>query len=170
MKTTLGVPRRGGAKAAPRIVAGGGLPERDREIQDAIARRAYEIFEQRGREHGRHEDDWLRAEAELLQPVAMEIEDTGLSLAVRAELRGFTPGEVELGVEARRVCVFAAHASASVKRKGAIVGAGGCATRLFRTAELPCEVDVTGAAVTVRDGRLELILPKAGVREARRAS
>ena len=169
MKTTVGASRRSGAKVPPRIVAGGGLPERGREIQDAIARRAYDIFEQRGREHGRHEDDWLRAEAELLQPGALEIEDTGLSLAVRSEVRGFAPGEIELGVELRRVSLFAAHAAARVNRKGAIVQAGGCATRIFRTAELPCEVDARGAAVTVRDGRLELILPKASVRETRRA-
>jgi len=32
---------------------------------DEIARRAYEIFEQRGREHGHDLDDWLRAEREL---------------------------------------------------------------------------------------------------------
>jgi hypothetical protein len=33
---------------------------------DAIARRAHELFVERGGEHGSHEDDWLRAEAELL--------------------------------------------------------------------------------------------------------
>jgi hypothetical protein len=32
---------------------------------DAIARRAHELFVERNGEHGSHEDDWLRAEAEL---------------------------------------------------------------------------------------------------------
>jgi hypothetical protein len=32
---------------------------------DAVAIRAYEIFERRGREPGRDVDDWLRAEQEL---------------------------------------------------------------------------------------------------------
>jgi hypothetical protein len=32
---------------------------------DAIARRAHELFVERGGEDGYHEDDWLRAEAEL---------------------------------------------------------------------------------------------------------
>ena len=32
---------------------------------DAIALRAYELFEERGREPGRDVDDWLRAEREL---------------------------------------------------------------------------------------------------------
>jgi hypothetical protein len=34
---------------------------------DAIARRAYGLYEGRGREHGRDLDDWLRAERELLK-------------------------------------------------------------------------------------------------------
>lgn len=33
--------------------------------QEDIARRAYEIHQQRGGAHGSHEDDWHRAEAEL---------------------------------------------------------------------------------------------------------
>jgi hypothetical protein len=32
---------------------------------DAIARRAHELFVERGGEHGFHDDDWIRAEAEL---------------------------------------------------------------------------------------------------------
>ena len=32
---------------------------------EAISRRAYELFEERGREGGRALDDWLRAEHEL---------------------------------------------------------------------------------------------------------
>lgn len=37
------------------------------EIRDVIRRRAYELFEQRGCGHGCDFDDWLRAEAEVLE-------------------------------------------------------------------------------------------------------
>ena len=37
------------------------------EVQLAIARRAYELFEARGREHGHDWEDWFRAESELLR-------------------------------------------------------------------------------------------------------
>ncbi len=33
--------------------------------REAVARRAYELFESRGYEHGRDEDDWLAAEEEF---------------------------------------------------------------------------------------------------------
>lgn len=32
---------------------------------DEVRRRAYELWEQRGREDGKHEDDWYRAEKEV---------------------------------------------------------------------------------------------------------
>jgi DUF2934 family protein len=35
--------------------------------QDMIRARAYELYENRGRESGQDEQDWLRAEQEILQ-------------------------------------------------------------------------------------------------------
>jgi len=37
----------------------------DPNLEEEIRRRAYVLYEQRGREDGRDLDDWLRAEAEL---------------------------------------------------------------------------------------------------------
>jgi len=37
------------------------------ELQDQVRRRAYELYEQRGREDGHNLDDWLQAESEVLQ-------------------------------------------------------------------------------------------------------
>ena len=36
------------------------------ELQEQIRRRAYDIYEQRGREDGHDLEDWLQAESELL--------------------------------------------------------------------------------------------------------
>jgi len=41
-------------------------PRRD-PLTEAIARRAYELFLERGGEDGHDVDDWLRAERELLE-------------------------------------------------------------------------------------------------------
>lgn len=38
----------------------------DQRIQEEIRIRAYELFEQRGRLEGFHDEDWARAEAEIL--------------------------------------------------------------------------------------------------------
>jgi hypothetical protein len=34
-------------------------------LEEEIRRRAYELFQERGGDHGRHHEDWLRAEAEV---------------------------------------------------------------------------------------------------------
>jgi hypothetical protein len=35
------------------------------DLREQISRRAYELYERRGREHGHEVEDWLQAEAEL---------------------------------------------------------------------------------------------------------
>ena len=37
------------------------------ELQDHIRARAFQLYEQRGRDEGHHLDDWLQAEAEVSQ-------------------------------------------------------------------------------------------------------
>jgi hypothetical protein len=49
----------------PRAAEISGRPPRPAPTREQIAQRAYELFLARGGEHGRHEDDWLRAEQEL---------------------------------------------------------------------------------------------------------
>ena len=39
----------------------------DTESQEMIRARAYELYESRGRENGQDEEDWLRAEQEILK-------------------------------------------------------------------------------------------------------
>jgi hypothetical protein len=41
-------------------------PAQPNEIEESIRRRAYELYEQRGRIEGFALDDWLQAEAEIL--------------------------------------------------------------------------------------------------------
>ena len=47
------------------------MVQRQEVLRDGIARRAYEIYVQRGGEHGKDVEDWVRAEKELSdEPVA----------------------------------------------------------------------------------------------------
>ena len=41
------------------------MVERQEVLRDGIARRAYEIYVQRGGENGKDVEDWLRAEKEM---------------------------------------------------------------------------------------------------------
>jgi hypothetical protein len=39
------------------------------ELLEQIRLRAYQLFEQRGRDEGHHLEDWLQAEAEVIQRI-----------------------------------------------------------------------------------------------------
>ena len=44
----------------------------DRKLHEMIARRAYDLFEKRGREEGHECEDWLEAERQLLVDLESE--------------------------------------------------------------------------------------------------
>ena len=60
-ETTQAVPENGGVQTLQVPSNGGqrGVPD------DQVRRRAYELWEQRGRQHGKDADDWFRAESEV---------------------------------------------------------------------------------------------------------
>jgi len=43
------------------------------DLQEQTRRRAYELYEQRGRAEGHEIDDWLQAESELIQVTSNKI-------------------------------------------------------------------------------------------------
>lgn len=53
------------AGAAATAVTGGALPADPQDLHDAIARRAYEIYEANGRPEGRDAEHWAQAEREI---------------------------------------------------------------------------------------------------------
>ena len=70
-----------------------------------IARRAFEIFESRGRAHGNDREDWFLAESELLTPVKVHLSESGEQLTARAEVPGFNSQEIKVSVEPHRLSI-----------------------------------------------------------------
>jgi hypothetical protein len=67
-KTTAKKTTKRPSSRPPRISANGANGEMNVELsptREQIAQRAFELFLARGGEHGRHEEDWLRAEREI---------------------------------------------------------------------------------------------------------
>ena len=91
--------------------------ERTRHISDAIARRAYELFEARGFEHGHDKEDWFQAESELLTPVPAEVSPINGGLTIRAEFPGFAHKDVEVHVGPKRLILYAKQRESSEQKK-----------------------------------------------------
>jgi len=130
------------------------------ELHHAIARRAFEIFEGKGRWPGRELDDWLRAESELLHPMHLELMESDNHVTVRAEVPGFSAKELEINVEPRRLTISGKRETKDEAKKGSTVYSELCAGEILRVVDLPTEVDISNAAATLKDGILNIKMTK----------
>jgi HSP20 family protein len=130
-------------------------------IYDAVARRAFEIFEGNGRWNGHDIDDWLEAESEIIHPMHLEISETNNSLTVKAEVPGFTAKELDVQVESYRLTISGKHESKEESSRETTIYSERCAKEVFRSIGLPAAVDATKVNATLKDGVLTVELPKA---------
>ena len=127
---------------------------------NTIARRAYEIFEANGRAFGRDLEHWFRAERELLHPVLVNVTETDGSFEMKAEVPGFNEKEIEIGVEPRRLTITGKREAKKEEKKGKTVWAESCCDQILRTVDLPADIETDNVTATLRNGVLELTLPK----------
>jgi HSP20 family protein len=149
------------APAPLKLVEPKTLFDRINQMHQAIARRAFEFFEGDGGLFGRDWEHWFRAESELLHPVHVNINESDDMLAVQAEVPGFSPNELEINIEARRLTISGKKESREERKKGKTIYQERCSNEILRVVDLPAEVDAKKATATLKNGILELTLPKA---------
>lgn len=123
-------------------------------ISEAIAHRAYELFERDGRKDGHDRQNWYRAESQLLQSVPFEIGETDYSIIVRAYIRRFSDKQVEVRVGSHRLVIsgkdrISDHRSRDVRP-----------TEICSVLDLRVEVEPSKVTATFIRGGLEITLPK----------
>jgi len=136
------------------------LIDRANQMSQAIARRAFELFEQDGFPHGRDLDHWFKAESELLHPVPISINESENALTVQAEAPGFRAVDLQVGVEPRRVTISGKREVKEEQKKGKAIYREQSSSEIFRVITLPTEVDTSKATATLNNGVIELNLPK----------
>ena len=137
------------------------VTERINRIYEAIARRAYELFESEGRNDGNDVRHWLEAEKEFLRPMDVHVEETGEEFVVHAEVPGFTATDLEVHVEPRRVTITGKRELKQETKEGEALYAEQSTNEIFRAIELPSEVNATGVSATLKDGVMDIQIPKA---------
>lgn len=135
--------------------------ERANEMFNTIARRAYEIFDTNGHPFGRDLEHWFQAEKELLHPVHMDVSETGEAFEVKAEVPGFSEKELQINVEARRLAISGKRESKKEEKKGKTICSETCSDQIMRVVDLPADVETDKVTATLKNGVLELHLPKA---------
>ena len=164
MKKESGEIQRKSPTRLPKIVTAEEIFDRMQQVLEIVSKRAYEIFESNGGGIGRDLADWFNAESELLHPVHLNVVETRGGLQVQAEVPGFTADEIEVAVEPRRLTITGKRESKSEK-KGETVYTDRCSNRFLRVVDLPAEVDAKKVKATLKNGILELAMPKAAPAE-----
>ena len=137
------------------------LFDRADEVFDAISRRAYEIFEGKGYTAGGAIGDWFQAEKELLHPVHINVTESDDALDIKAEVPGFNEKELEISVEPRRLMISGKRETSKEEKKGKTVYSETCANQVMRLIDLPAEVETEKVTAALKNGVLEVKLPKA---------
>jgi HSP20 family protein len=144
-----------------RVVEPQTMFERMSRMHDEIARRAFEMFERDGSIFGRDWENWLTAELQLLHPVHINISESDDALNVQAEVPGFEPKDIEISLEPTRLTISGKReTSEEQKQKGKMVYKELCASEMLREIDLPAEVDPEKTRATLKNGVLELEMPK----------
>ena len=146
--------------AVPVRQSAGDLLEQFDTIYDSISRRAFELFESGGQWLGCDFDYWLRAEAELLHPLHLDVTESDGDFTVRAEVPGFSVKDLEIKVEPRRLRI-AGKREIKEEKNGRKIRSESCADQILRIVDLPAEVDTAKVSASLKDGILTLDLPKA---------
>jgi HSP20 family molecular chaperone IbpA len=130
------------------------------ETYNAIARRAFEAFEGRGRADGRDWEDWFKAETELLHPLHLDIAESDQAVTVHAEVPGFAAKDLEVSLEPHRLTISGKRETSAERKGQKTVYTEHCSDQIFRSIDLPADVDSSKVTANLKDGVLKLMMPK----------
>ena len=133
------------------------------KVQLAISRRAHELFEARGQEHGHDREDWFRAESELLCPASVSMSESEDRISVRANVAGFDQTELEVSIEPSRISILGEKkkTSGTKAKDGTIEQTSANPDQILEVVDLATEVMPECAVVELQGGVLKFELPTA---------
>lgn len=155
-------------KLSPVFVEAEKLFDRMAEITNEIGQRAFDFFRQRGGEFGKELDDWFRAEREVLRPAPVEITEADNNIFVTAAVPGFKPEEIEVSIRGDTLILSGKTETKEKKENANTIVSEWKSDRFFRQFTLPSAVDTEKVEAKLKDGMLELTLPKAAGTEAKK--
>jgi HSP20 family protein len=131
-------------------------------VFDSISRRAFELFDQNGHNFGHELDDWLKAEAEYLHPAFLRVSESDNSVTIEAEVPGFEPKDLDIRVEGKQITICGRKETSAKETKGKTIYEEQRSNRVCRVVVLPAEVEAAKAHATLKNGILEVQVPKSG--------
>jgi HSP20 family molecular chaperone IbpA len=132
------------------------LEQRRAALLEAIAQRAYELYEQRGGQHGYHLEDWLQAEREMTRSLSWTLVEEADGFRLIAEVPGFAPDQIRL-FACDNLLMLEAHATADSRL--AQLGHAQIGRDILQFIPIPEGVSASRATLDVEHGILQVQLP-----------
>jgi HSP20 family molecular chaperone IbpA len=131
-----------------------------KSVFDLVARRAHELFDSRGGEHGHDSNDWFQAESEIFHPITIEMVDPGDAYTAFAVITGYRPEDLKISVEPLRLTICGLSLPESTQSSRPQEESQN-AERFYFSVSLPTEIDTAAVSADIRRDVLEVRLPKA---------
>lgn len=128
---------------------------------DKIAKRAYEFFAASGFTDGHDLEDWFKAEKELLKPLMFEVQNLKDEIVVKAEVPGFEAKDLNIRLNGQRLVIEGQREIAGEKKEKEATVTERKSEQICRAIDLPVKVNAEEAKSELKNGILELKLPKA---------
>lgn len=152
-------------KPIPMFVEAEKMFERFAENSREIAKRAFDFFQERGREWGTQLDDWFKAESEILRPAPVEITENPKNVNVKLSVPGFKPEEIEISVLDDKLFISGEASSETRKEDEETFYTEWKSNKFCRQFALPAHVDPDNVYAELKDGVLWLTFNKIAEKE-----
>jgi HSP20 family molecular chaperone IbpA len=140
--------------------------EQMRRMQEAVAHRAYAIFESRGSGSWHELQGWGQAASELVRPLNCGRTTVGDKLWIGTDARIFEPGAIEIWVAPRKITICGEPRS---DKDVPGIRTRSREARIFRVLDLCLDVDPTHMTARLHGPSLEILVKKAQAKSRQEA-
>lgn len=125
-----------------------------------VRQRAFEFFDQRGRELGHDLADWIHAEHEVMGWPAAELAEKDGQFKLEMTLPGFSPSQVEVTATPDEIAVHAAIKAEKKASEDHVLWTEFGPNDVYRRFRLPQPIDVDKTSAALDNGLLKIIAAK----------
>jgi HSP20 family molecular chaperone IbpA len=133
---------------------------RAEEVRDAVRRRAFELFEERGGIAGGDLDDWFQAEKEVLFAPHAEVNEAEAAYHIAVCAPGFEAGDIDVIALPHELVVEGKTECRMEPRRGNMRAGGVECRKLLRRFDLTTPVEISAVTARIDEGILTIEAPK----------
>jgi HSP20 family protein len=127
---------------------------------EGVERRAFDLFEKRGRELGHDLEDWFKAESEAFGWPAAELTEKEGAYEIQIALPGIDGKDVEVTATPTEVIVHAAAQEEKKTQKGKVLWTEFGSRDFYRRFEVPNPINADKVTATLENGVLRITAPE----------